>query len=222
MKKKFKKQEIIFVIVLLLIVLIIGAFSIFHDKEFHYLDHLDETFVTVDGNELPLKELGFYVVYEETLGSPMAYEYDHEDTKAFWGRHTNGNFISSLARESAVAMAVHDEIFYQQALSHQITLTEEESDIAELRLQDYLNAITPEQLEMVNLTEDDLRATVQKIALGEKYMLIYAKETGHYYEEYNISGDAYQELLQEHDVKENKYLINKLVFGEISLNDSES
>ena len=45
---------------------------------------------------------------------------------------------------------------------------------------------------------------------------------GHYYEEYNISGDAYQKSLQEHDVKENKFLINKLVFGEISLNDSES
>lgn len=218
MKRKLKKQDIIFLIIVIIIFMGIGGFALTHDREFHYLDHLDETFVTVDDKELPLRDLGFYIIYQETIGDSMAYEYDAEDNHKFWSRRANGTFISTYARQGAVAMAVHDEIFYQEAISHNITLTDDEYTLTEQRLQDYLNAITIEQLDAVALTEDDIRATIHKIALAEKYMIQYAQETGHYYEEYNITGDAYFDILQQHEVKENKYLVNKLSLGKISIN----
>lgn len=218
MKRKLKKQDIIFLIAVCIIFISIGLFALTHDKEFHYLDHLDETFVTVDDHKLPLRNLGFYIIYQETLGDSMAYEYDSEDNGKFWSRRANGTFISTYARQGAVSMAIHDEIFYQQALEHGTTLTEAELELTEQRLQDYLNAIKVEQLEAVALTEDDIRTAIQKIALAEKYMMQYAQETGHYYEEYNITGDAYFDILQQHEIKENKYLVNKLSLGKISIN----
>lgn len=218
MKRKLKKQDIIFLIIVIIIFMGIGGFALTHDREFHYLDHLDETFVTVDDKELPLRDLGFYIIYQETIGDSMAYEYDSKDNSKFWSRRANGTFISTYARQGAVSMAIHDEIFYQQALKRGITLSEDELEIAEQRLQDYLNAITVNQLDAVALTEEDIRTAIQKIALAEKYMIQYAQETGHYYEEYNITGDAYFDILQQHEVKENKYLVNKLSLGKISIN----
>lgn len=217
MKHKFKKQELLFLAVFIIILLAIGGFALTHDRDFHYLDHLDDTFITVDGIDLPLRDLGFYIIYEETLGDSMAYEYDSEDNSKFWSRRANGTFVSTYARQGAVAMAVHDEIFYQEAIKHNIALTEEELEIAEQRLQDFLNAISPSQLDAVALKEEDIRNTIQRIAIAEKYLLQYALETGHYYEEYNITGDAYFEMIQEHEIKENKYLVNKLTLGKISI-----
>lgn len=217
MKHKHTKQERLFLLIFIILIVCIGIISLSHDSEFHYLEHLDETVVTVDGNAIPLRELGFYIIYQETLGDSMAKEYDTANHNIFWSRRTNGTFVSTHAREGAISMAVHDEIFYQEALLHEYELTEEEQDIAERRLQNFLSAITVEQLDAVALTEESVRTTIQKIALAEKYMVAYAQETGHYYEEFHILGDAYKALLQEHNVKENKYLINKLSLGKISL-----
>ena len=221
MKIPRTKQEIHFIAGFLIVIALIMLFVTFHDNSFHYLDHITETLVTVDENDLVLHDLGFYVLYEETLGNDMANTYDSDKPTDFWSKHTNGAFMNGTARRSAIDMMIHDEIFYQMALSVQTSLTDSELLVLEERFQDFLNPITAEQMTAVGMTEDDIHETMEKMAIAEKYMIQYASEHGGYYEEYNITGDAYQKLLTEHTIKENTYLINQLNFGKISINQPE-
>lgn len=218
MKIPRTKQERRFAFGFIMVVAIIMIFLTFHDESFHYLDHVHETLVTVDGKDLTLHDLGFYILYEETIGNRMAETYDAEKPTDFWGKHTNGVFISGHARRSALDMMIHDEIFYEMAMASHIELTEDDLLILEERFQDFLATITIEQLKAVGMTEDDLYQTLAKMAVAEKYMIQYADENSVYYEEYNITGDTYQSLLAEHTVKENTYLINQLNVGRISIN----
>lgn len=222
MKIPRTKQEIHFVVGFVIVISAIILFLSFYDNSFHYLDHIDETIVTVDDNELILHDLGFYVLYEETLGNSMAITYDSEQPSSFWGKHTNGVFISSQARRSALDMMIHDEIFYEMALKEQVELSEDDLLLVEERFQDFLSPISTKQLDAVGMTEEELHDALEKIALSEKYMIQYADEHQIYYDDYNITGKSYQELLSNHTIEENTYLINKLNVGKISINQTEN
>ena len=102
-----------------------------------YSENLDKVAVTVDTQELTLEDLAFYVLYEEHSVEEKARVYDEENSMNFWNIHTNQVFIKTEAQKTAMNMAVHDYLFYNEALKCGLALDEEEKSLLEDRRTDY-------------------------------------------------------------------------------------
>ena len=60
-------------------------------------------------------------------------------------------------------------------------------------------------------------ATMEKIALAQKYQAIYAGLTNQDIEDYDFSSDCYTELLKEHKYKINEKLWDRISFGNVTI-----
>lgn len=89
----------------------------YHDMKQNivYNEHLDDVAVTVNGKELTLRDMAFYVAFEEMNVEKQALVYDSGNPNKYWNIHTNGEFVRVTARKAAMSMAIHDEIFYEMA-----------------------------------------------------------------------------------------------------------
>ena len=93
-----------------------------------YPQSLDRVAAVINGDKLTLRDLAFYVAYEENQVEQQALAYDAGDTSKYWNLHTNGTYVRVAARNATIQMLVHDEIFYQMAVSEGIELNEEEEE----------------------------------------------------------------------------------------------
>ena len=111
--QKIKKVLVVSIIAAVFIVIWVMSYD--SKKMLVFRDSLDKVVVTVDGKDLTIKEIAFYVAYEETTIEEQAYVYDPEDTGAYWKLHIDGQFIRVAGKQAALDMAIHDEIFYELA-----------------------------------------------------------------------------------------------------------
>ena len=79
--------------------------------------------------EITLREFALYVAHQEMEVQKQANVYDPQDTRKYWNVHTDGVYISHAARNEAMSMAIHDEVFYQIAIELQLQLSEAEKKI---------------------------------------------------------------------------------------------
>jgi hypothetical protein len=178
-----------------------------------YRDSLDEVAAEVNGNELTLRDVAFYVAYEEARVEEEAEIYDSENPKRYWNVRVEGGFVWAVARDAAIQMAIHDEIFYRMAADDGLTLTDEEMERAQMTLADFWADLTDRGGEqMLGMEEDEFADTVEHIALAEKYQDLYAEMNGKAYEDYEFTADAYTALLEEQD-----YTINEDVWGKVGV-----
>ena len=215
-----KKNTIIFIIIVACLLVGIGIYSYHSGKEkekVEYTEVLDKVAVTVDGTNLTIRDMAFYIAYEESTVEEQALVYDAEDTNAYWNLHINGEFVKISARTAAMDMAVHDEIFYQMALAEKVVLSEEEESILKERQNDFWTDLSEEAKERIEVSEEELNQTMEKIALAQKYQMVYANMQGASYEDYEFNGDRYKELQDLHEVEINDSIWNRLDFGNITL-----
>ena len=179
---------------------------------------LDETAVTVDSKVLLVRDMAFYVAYEERTVEDQAEIYDDEDTNAYWNLHINGEFMKVTARKAAMNMAVHDEIFYEMAQAEGISLSEEETATLEQKQSDFWMDLSDEAKERLTVSQDEINEVMGRMALAQKYQNIYAGMQGAGYEDYDFEGDAYLKLKEQHQVVINEKVWDRLDFGNITLN----
>ena len=67
-------------------------------KQLDYFEHLDDVVVTVDGEEVTMRDLGLYILYVERNVEEEAVVYNRKSTKDFWNIHTNDTFIQLHAK----------------------------------------------------------------------------------------------------------------------------
>ena len=135
-------KKYILTIVLAIIVIILGIYAYNANgnrNKIDYANSLDNIAATVNGQKLTLEDLAFYVVYEEHEVENEAQVYNPENTNKYWNMHIDGEFIRIAARDSAMQMAIHDEIFYHMALDEGIELTDEEKENAANTQEDFWN-----------------------------------------------------------------------------------
>ncbi|MBQ7676965.1 MAG: hypothetical protein IJT32_01905 [Lachnospiraceae bacterium] len=207
---------------LLAVVLLYGVYVSYRDHtRVDYLASLDETAVTVDGEDLTLSDLGFYVLYEEQQIENKAEIYNAQSTKDFWNIHVNGIFIQAQAKKAALDMAVHDRIFYRAATTDGFVLTSEEKQLLENTRTDFWSDLYDEQKERLPGTYESINETMKEIALAQKYQAHLAKEKGTTYAGFGYDGLDYKQLLKtEHKIKVNKKIWDRVVFGDITLKHS--
>lgn len=216
-----KKKSILIVVIVICIIAGLGYYSYYTNKMKEilvYKDVLDETAVTVDSKVLLVRNMAFYVAYEERTVEDQAEIYDDEDTNAYWNLHINGEFMKVTARKAAMNMAVHDEIFYEMAQAEGISLSEEETATLEQKQSDFWMDLSDEAKERLTVSQDEINEVMGRMALAQKYQNIYAGMQGAGYEDYDFEGDAYLKLKEQHQVVINEKVWDRLDFGNITLN----
>lgn len=214
-------RRYIVTVVLAIIVIVLGFYSYQVGgtrSKIDYNKSLDEIAVTVEGTDLTLRDLGFYVVYEEHEVEKQAEVYNIDNTRKYWNLHVDGEFVRIAARNAALQMAVHDEIFYQMALDEGVTLSNSDVEYAKNTLADFLADLEDyEQEGRLDLTKENYEDAIMKLALAEKYQEIYAELKGESKEQFDFAGDQYKELLESYDYKVNKGVWNRVDMGNVTL-----
>lgn len=184
-----------------------------------YRDSLDKEAVTVNGEVLTLRDLAFYVAYEEAQVEPKAILYDSEHPARYWNANMGGTYVRVAARDAAMQMAVHDEIFYRMAVQEGISLSSGEEKYLCQAEEDFWSDLSEDGGDKrMGITEEDIRNTMRRITYAEKYQRIYAELHNRSFEEYDFTGDAYQKLLKKQDYKIHDEVWKRVSFGSVSLN----
>ena len=184
----------------------------------NYQEHLEDTAVTVDSEEITFQDLAFYILYEEGKIEEQARIYNPDYTKDYWNLHTNDTFIQLEAKEVVLGMAVHDHLFYQMAVAEGMdTLTEEEEQELEYRMTDFWEDLLDIQWEKLPCSEETINEQIRLAAIAEKYQNYFADELGPSQAAYKYDGYYYQQIMEQHQVETNDKLWDRLVLGDITL-----
>ena len=184
----------------------------------NYQEHLEDTAVTVDSEEITFQDLAFYILYEEGKIEEQARIYNPDYTKDYWNLHTNDTFIQLEAKEVVLGMAVHDHLFYQMAVAEGMdTLTEEEEQELEYRMTDFWEDLLDIQWEKLPCSEETINEQIRLAAIAEKYQNYLADELGPSQAAYKYDGYYYQQIMEQHQVETNDKLWDRLVLGDITL-----
>lgn len=214
-------KKYIITIVLAVVVIVLGFYSYNVGgtrSKLDYNESLSEIAVTVNGVDITLRDMAFYVVYEEQEVERQALVYNPEKTLKYWNLHIDGEFVRIAARNAAIQMAIHDELFCQMAQKEGVELSEEELMYADNTLTDFWSDMQDfDQQNKIKLDKEVYGDIIKKAALAQKYQEIYAALQGERMDEYNFDGDLYKKLLEENTYSINKKVWNRIDVGNVSL-----
>ena len=103
----------IVLIAVVLVMLMRNNNSMTNARPLVYRESLDEVAAQINGETLTLRDMAFYVGYEEYQIQQEALVYDPDDPNRYWSMRVEGGFMNAVARKNAMQMALHDELFYQ-------------------------------------------------------------------------------------------------------------
>lgn len=217
--KIIKKYKVTFFLVLLVIVMGVIAVDTRKSREdIVYADSLDMVLASVEEEEITLRDFAIYVAHQENSVQEQAIIYDYENTKAYWNIHTDGVFISHAARNEAMSMAIHDELFYQLSEELSLTFTDEEMQILNNDVNDFWADLTDEEKEQrLGISKEDVYNSMYKIACAQKAQSVYAQMYGVAYEDFDFYKEEFLEFLEDYEYKVDDKVLNRLDFGDITL-----
>ncbi|MDE7321983.1 MAG: hypothetical protein K2N73_04515 [Lachnospiraceae bacterium] len=183
-----------------------------------YSDSLDLSVADVNGQDLTLRDMAFYIAFDEMIVEEQAQIYNAEDTARYWNLKSDSTYIRQLSKQNAMKKAIHDEIFYQMALDEKLELTQEE-EVQLSNVQDAFwdNVMDSNKLERLGVTEKDLNDTIRKIGIAQKYQGVYAAIHQIDMEELDIEGEAYEMMLGNYPYQINERVWEKVNYGDITL-----
>lgn len=213
------KKEIKWLILAVVSVCLIGIalWNYNHKKDLVFSEETDKVVLTVDGQDLTLGDIAFYVAFEELKVEKQALVYDYYNPRAYWKMHTDGTFVKEAAQQAVIEMAVHDEIFARMAEEEGVELSEEEEELLVSRQSDFWSDLTEEQREKLGVTEEEIKLQIRKAALAEKYQNIIAEQNNSDYAGYGVGELPYETLLEEHEYKVHENIWERIGFGDVIL-----
>ena len=175
-RRKSGGKRWIITIILCVLIIVLGLFSRWKNRQLAPIDYknsLEKTVFEINGTSLTLRNMAFYVTYEEAEVAKQAMEYDEEDPKQNWNTRLKGTYVRVAARNAAIQMAIHDELFYQMAMEEGIELTDEEEKSYRMTEQDFWGDMVEADKDVrIGVSEKDIAETMHKIAFAQKYQEI--------------------------------------------------
>ena len=214
------RQKLRFTAVLVVLLIILGTASYREQgkrQKLSFPESLDLVVVTVDGEQVTLREMAFYIAYEEGSMEDAAIIYNPDNTDEYWRLYTNHTFLREQAKQTVVEMTVHDTLFAQMAAEEGVVLSEAEEQYLANEQQDFWSDLTEEQRESLSVSEDTLDETMRKMALAQKYQSILAEMEQVDYEDYSIGGTEYEKLLAQHTCELDETTWDRVPFGSITV-----
>ena len=197
---------------------VIADYSRVNREDIVYPESLDMVVATVGEEDITLREFALYVAYQENEVQQQANVYDPEDTRRYWNVHTDGVYISHAARNEAMSMAIHDELFYQLALELNVALTEEERVILQNDVEDFWFDLTDDNKEeRLGIRKEDIYTAMEKIAYAQKAQYICAGIDGVDYADYDYHEEVFIDFLSDYEYEVKDRVLNRLDFGDITL-----
>ena len=95
----------IVLIAVVLVMLMRNNNSMTNARPLVYRESLDEVAAQINGETLTLRDLAFYVGYEEYQIQQEALVYDPDDPNRYWSMRVEGGFMNAVARKNAMQMA---------------------------------------------------------------------------------------------------------------------
>lgn len=219
MKELIKKYKI--TLILLIITIIMGGIAVenrVNREDIIYNESLSSVVAVVEDESITLREFAVYVAHQEAQVQEQAIIYDPEDTRKYWNVHTDGTYISHAARNEAMSMAIHDELFYQLAQEFDLSFSEEEMQILENDVEDFWNDLVDEEKEKrLGITKEDVYNTMYKIAISQKSQMIYAKMNGVDYEDFDFYQEEFLAFLEDYKYKVDDKVLSRIDFGDVTL-----
>lgn len=226
---KETKKGVMIVLLILAVALALWGMDAWHryHNPFEYENHLDDTVVTVDGRQVSLRELGYYVYIVETQIDQQARIYNPEDPLDYWNTYFNsgveGGYISEMARDAVLGMCVCDLIYEQMAKQQDCELTDEEKTSAGQQAQVLYAKLSQSQRQKTGLTVEEITDALQRKALVVKFAADYFEQvdftgySGYREELVSYAGDYFQkEILPLHKVEYQDYLVKELRIGRVT------
>ncbi len=217
-----KKVKAVFVIIVIAAVVALGfLIAVIHDKqneELVYNQSLDLVAVTVEGEDLTLRDLAFYIAYEEKEVQQQALIYDSENPTRYWNIHTNDEFIRVTARDAAVDMMIHDYVYSLEAAEHGYSLSDDEENLCESTAADFWSDLSSDQQAALGITEETVYDTCMDIGLSDKYIADLSKESGRDLALYETGGKLWDEKRDGMDIKYNDQVLDRIEIGTITVN----
>ncbi len=191
-------------------------------KENEWLDYpesLDMVAVEVNGQPLTLRDMAFYIAYDEQVVEEQAQMYDEEDSTRYWNLYINHDgFVRLTAKKATMEKAIHDEIFYRMALEENVNLEEEDEEELNSAQMLFWNSIMfGDKMERMGVTEETLNNSIRKVALAQKYQRQYAERQNGTMEEYDSTGEKYLKMREQNQISVKDEVWDKVHYGDVSL-----
>ncbi len=182
-----------------------------------FSEHLDDTVLTLDGTDYPLRALAFYIAYEEQTIQQQALLYDEKDPEKYWNTHMNGHFTRVRARQEAMNLAIHDFIFYAEATELELSLEQDEIDYATQCSEDFWMDLGEYGQQALGITKEELTEDILRMALAQKYEELYAAMEDVEPEDCQLGGMVYEEIIKEHTYKIRNRVWEGISMGRVTL-----
>ena len=217
--ESMKKFRVLWIVTLAIVaVMFIGNENRLNREYLVYPESLDVVVATVEGAEITLRDFAVYVAHQEAVVQKQAVIYDATHTKRYWNVRTKQGFISHVARNEAMWMAIHDALFYELYQGLKMELTEEEKALIQNDADDFWSDLVDEEKDTkLGITKDDVYQTMYKIGCAQKAQMIYAGMQVVDYSDMNYSEEVFMSFLENYEYKVNDKVLSRLDFGDITL-----
>ena len=128
--------------------------------------------------------------------------------------------MEQMVKDGIVDTVVHDEIFCRMAIRDGVSLTDEEMSTVEEKAELYYQELTDPQKATLQISEEDIRAAMEKIGTAEKYAELFCIEKQCEYEDAAVAGNAYVEEMNRHDYKLHHDVWNQVKVGTLTIPDN--
>lgn len=228
---KKKKVEIITVcICVVLIAAILAILIVFNkSKDFVYNKHLDEAVISIDDENITLKDFSYYIYIVEKQINDMAIKYNPDDPNDFWNTHFKNSLDSVFTRDYAKQLAKdlceYDYIMEKETAIHNIYVTESEKESIKADAKDTYDDFSQKAKDNTRLSEEDIYNILCRRKLVEKYAVRAAQQVksdgfeGDSASLLDYDGEYYKEgIKSKYNVTENNKLLDKITMGRVTVN----
>lgn len=214
-----KKYRGLWLFVLIFAAVLVGGNKARLGREYIvYYEALDTVVATVQEKEFTLRDFAVYVAHQEAEVQDQAYAYDMNNTRKYWNVRTDMGFISQVARNEAMSMAIHDELFYQLYQDLNMEFSEDELVMVQNNADDFWQDLVDEEKDVrLGIKKEDVYNTMYRIACAEKAQTIYAGMLSLKYSDLDYASEEFLYFLGDYEYKVNDDVLNRLDFGDITL-----
>lgn len=232
-KSTFKKKKVEIITVCICAVLIATILVILimfnKSKEFIYNKHLDEAVISIDDENITLKDFSYYIYIVEKQINEMAIKYNPDDLNDFWNTHFKNSLDSVFTRDYAKQLAKdlceYDYIMEKEASVYNIYVTESEKESIKADAKDTYDDFSQKAKDNTRLSEADIYNILCRRKLVEKYATRAAEQVrsdgfeGDSASLLDYDGDYYKEIIRsKYSITENNKLLDKITMGRVTVN----
>ncbi len=223
--KRNKENAILMFIMVVAIVFIVMMGSLFLNKsrEFVYSRSLSDTVVEIDGEDIALYRLTYYIMIEEEAVNEAAMIYDPEKPWTYWNIYVSNAYVSTSAREITMNYFLRDYVYSRIAIEEGFVLEDSEIEDLKVKARTIYSGLTDKQVS-THISEEDILTAITEKAYADKYVIAMAKEKKLDITEevlsayYGMNSSFFKKTMEAHKVKIKEKIWNQVPMGHVTIN----